>query len=129
MLYTKAKYITMKAKFILTILLAGVIQIAVSAANPGTLTQEQESTYWKAINLYQNEDYYASLLLFHHILDVNPENVELNYYVGMCYYNLGKPKLARWHFSIAAADNCCRMKIILLEHDNESDDNLLSYNQ
>ena len=129
MLYIRVKYITMKAKLIFIILLSLIINVATFAADPGPLTHEQETIYWKAVTLYQEEDYYASLLLFQSLLDVNTENVELNYYAGMCYYNLDKPKLAKWHFSFAANDNCCRIKIKLLAHDNENEGDLLSYNQ
>ncbi len=119
----------MKAKLILIILLAGILNVASFAADPGPLTHDQETIYWKAITYYQEENYYESLLLFQNLLDVNPENVELNYYTGMCYYHLNKPNLAKWHFSIAANDNCCRLKIIILAKDNENENNLLSYNQ
>jgi hypothetical protein len=119
----------MKAKLIFIIILSVIINIASFATDPGPLTPEQESLYWKAVKLYQEEDYYSSLLLFQHLLDVNPENVDLNYYAGMCYYNLDKPKLAKWHFSFAANDNCCRIKILLLARDNGNENNLLTYNQ
>jgi hypothetical protein len=129
MLYIIAKHITMKTKLFLTILLAGIINVATYAARYTPSTQQQENTYWKAIQYYQEEDFYSSLLLFKNLLDEDPENVELNYYTGMCYYNLDKPKLAKWHFSYAASDNCCRIKILLLARDNGNDNNLLSYNQ
>lgn len=119
----------MKTKLTLSLLFAVLVNIAVSAADPGPLTPTQETIYWKAITYYQEEDYYSSLLLFQSLLDINPENVELNYYAGMCYYNLNKPNLAKWHFSIASNDNCCRLKILLLARDNGSEKNLLSYNQ
>lgn len=119
----------MKTKLTLTLLLAVVLNVTTFAADPGPLTPTQESIYWKAIAYYQEEDYFASLLLFQNLLDLNPENVELNYHTGMCYYNLNKPNLAKWYFSIASNDNCCRLKIMLLAKDNGSEKNLLSYNQ
>jgi len=119
----------MKTKIFLILLLAVLINVATSAADPGPLTHDQETIYWNAIKNYQEENYYESLLLFQNLLDANPENVELNYYAGMCYYNLNKPNLAKWHFSIASSDNSCRLKIIILAKENENENNLLSYNQ
>jgi len=84
MLYKIAKYITMKTKLLLILLLAGIMNVAAFAADPGPLTHDQETIYWKAIKYYQEENYYESLLLFQNLLDANPENVELNYYTGMC---------------------------------------------
>ncbi|HEY4785333.1 MAG TPA: hypothetical protein VIH57_04765 [Bacteroidales bacterium] len=117
----------MKAHLYLILFFVCMINANVSAAEPKN--PEIENIYWKAVKYYQEEEYHAALLLFQHALSVNPENVELNYYVGMCYYNLNKPKLAKWYFSFAINDNCCRLKILLLARDSGSEDDLISYNQ
>lgn len=119
----------MKTKLTFIILLTAILNVTSFASDPGPLTQSQEAVYWKAIRLYQEEDYPMALLLFQNLLDSSAENVELNYYVGMCYYNLNKPKLAKWHFSFAVTDNCCRLKILLLARDSGTEKDLISYNQ
>ena len=119
----------MKAKIFITALLACIINVVALASDPGPMTKDIENTYWTAVKYFQEEDYNKALLNFQHVLDTNPENVELNYYVGMCYYYLNKPKLAKWHFSIAADDNNCRLKIMLLARDNDIENIPLSYNQ
>lgn len=129
MLYIIETFITMKIKLLFILLFATIVNVATFASDPGPMTKSQEDTYWKAIKYFQEEDFQVSLLLFQNLLDSNPENVELNYYAGMCYYNLNKPKLAKWHFSFAINDNCCRLKIILLARDSGTEKDLVSYNQ
>jgi hypothetical protein len=119
----------MNTKHIFIFLLATVLNVATFASDPGPLTQSQETIYWKAVRHFQEEDYQMALLLFQNLLDSNAENIELNYYAGMCYYNLNKLKLAKWHFSFAASDNCTRLKIILLARDSGKEKDLISYNQ
>jgi len=129
MLYIRETSITMKAKLFFLLLFAITFNTALFASNPVPLSKSQDTTYWKAIKYYQDEEFNSSLLLFKSLLDSKPEDAEINYYVGMCYYNLDKPKLAKLHFSIAVNDNICRLKIILLTRDSNTEGDLISYNQ
>jgi hypothetical protein len=117
----------MKAKLILILLLTSMVKMVI-AETPGTPVNEQDGIYWKAMTYYQEENYPQALLLFQHLLLKNPENIEINYYTGMCYFNLNRPRIAKWHLSIAAVDNCCRLKILVLTRSDHEDSDFVSYN-
>jgi hypothetical protein len=122
----------MKTKLLLFfVLFTSYVILPSVASSPDSLKKQQENTYWKAVKYFQDEDYSQAVHLFEYLLDTTTDSIELNYYVGMCYYKLNKPKLAKWHFSIASNDNCCRLKIMLLtrlDTEEENDDSeLLSY--
>ncbi len=104
----------MKKKLILLIMSAGIPNVTVFAPKGQISAKNKEDIYWKALKYYQDEDYAKAILMFKYLLDQDSENPDINYYAGMCFLNLNKPKLARLHFSKAMADNFCRMKIALL---------------
>jgi tetratricopeptide (TPR) repeat protein len=104
----------MKTKFILLIFLTGFLTITIQASDGQFKTKTQEDIYWKAVGYFQYENYAKAVLLFEYLLDLNPENTDLNFYTGMCFFNLNKPKIANWYFTKLADDNFYRLKIKLL---------------
>ena len=71
-----------------------------------------QNIYWKAIKLYSDENYSQAILYFDHLLVTDKYNYEYNYYTGMCFYYLNKPKLARFYFSNILEDTAYRLKVI-----------------
>jgi tetratricopeptide (TPR) repeat protein len=104
----------MKKQLILLTMSAGIANVTVFASKGQITEKEQEDVYWKGLKYYQEEDYAKAVLMFQYLLNQDSGNADINYYTGICFLNLNKPKLARWHFSKAMADNFCRMKILLL---------------
>lgn len=104
----------MKKRFILLIFLATFLNITMFAAKGQFQNKEQENIYWKALRYYQEENYAKAVLLFEHILDKDSGNAEVNFYTGMCFFNLNKPKIANWYFAKVADDVNYRLKINLL---------------
>jgi hypothetical protein len=104
----------MKKNLILLFMSAGIANVTVFASKGRISEKQKEDIYWKALKYYQEENYANAVTMFQYLLDQDSENPDINYYAGMCFLNLNKPKLARWHFSKAMSDNFCRMKIALL---------------
>ena len=103
----------MKTKFILLIFFTGFLNVTMFASK-GQLLKEQENIYWKAVRYFQDENYAKAVLLFEYILDNDTENADVNFYTGMCFFNLNKPKIANWYFTKLSDDNYYRLKIKLL---------------
>jgi thioredoxin-like negative regulator of GroEL len=109
----------MKTKIFLILLFTVLFKSSVMAEYDSQfIGSNQQENYWKAMKLFETEDFSKALLYFQNLLDQNSENYELNYYVGMCYHKLDKSKLAKVYFTIAAEDNICLMKIRLLAQNN-----------
>lgn len=102
----------MKTKIFLLLIFIGFVNISMLASKGHSQTKEQEDVYWKAIKYYQVENYAKAVLMFEYLLDMDSENGELNYYTGMCFLNLNKPKLAKWYFSKASEDSYSRLKVL-----------------
>jgi len=118
----------MQLKLIFILLFATLVNIAVMATSPAAPENGQDNIYWKAMTYYQEENYPQALLLFQHLLLKEPECTEINYYTGMCYFKLNRPKIAKWYLSIAAVDNCCRLKILVLTRSDIENSDYISYN-
>jgi tetratricopeptide (TPR) repeat protein len=83
-----------------------------------------QDLYWKAVKLYNEENYAKALLYFNSILDQDSENYEYNYYVGLCYFQMNQKKLAKYYFRNVTDDNVYKMKITLvtrIESDGENE--------
>jgi hypothetical protein len=104
----------MSTRLVFIIIFAGFVNVTMFAASSHSLTKEQENVYWKALRYYQEENYTKSLLIFEYLADQIPENDEFNYYVGMCFFHLNRPKLAKWYFAKVSEDNYSQLKILLL---------------
>lgn len=114
-----SKKTTMKTKIIFTLFFIVLFKGSVMAeASDQVIKKNLQENYWKAVKLFEAEDYSKSLLYFQNLLDQNSENYELNYYVGMCYHKLDKSKLANVYFKIAADDSVCLIKIRVLAQNN-----------
>jgi|ERR1035437_2608026 thioredoxin-like negative regulator of GroEL len=104
----------MKTKFILLIFFTGFLNVTMFASKGQLQNKEQETVYWKAVRYFQDENYAKAVLLFEYILDNDSDNANVNFYTGMCFFNLNKPKIANWYFTKVADDNYYRLKIKLL---------------
>lgn len=83
-----------------------------------------QDLYWKAVKLYNEENYAKALLYFNSILDQDPQNYEYNYYIGLCYFQINQKRLAKYYFRNVADDNVYKLKITLvtrIESDGESE--------
>lgn len=122
---TKKFLVAVYAKVIIIALFVFCLNSSTMAAAGQIISKAQEEVYWKAVKLYDSEDYSKALTQFQNLLEQNKENYELNYYAGMCYHNLHKPKIAETYFLVAADDNMLRLKIRMFTR-NSID--LYSYN-
>jgi thioredoxin-like negative regulator of GroEL len=104
----------MKKIFILLIFFTGFFNVTMFASKGQLQNKEQDNIYWKAVRYFQEENYAKAVLLFEYILDKDSENANVNFYTGMCFFNLNKPKIANWYFTKVADDNYYRLKIKLL---------------
>jgi len=103
----------MKTKFILLVFFACFAPMTILSAK-GLQTKEQENVYWKAVRYFQEENYAKAVLMFEYLLDIDSDNTEITFYTGMCFFNLNKPKIAKWYFAKVADDNYYRLQIKLL---------------
>lgn len=108
--------VCLKKKYFLLLAMVAILQVPKAEATSTSqyLTSEQREHYWKAVKLFESDEYAKALLYFQHILDENSGNCELNYYVGMCYYKLNRVKLSARYFEIAKEDSKCNVKILIL---------------
>lgn len=105
---------------VFTILL-GISPAVVKAGEPAPLVKQDK--YWKAIKLFDSEEYSQALLYFRDILEKDSANCELNYYVGMCYHKLEKAHLAAMYFKVAAQESIYLLKIrVLAQYNRENYD-------
>lgn len=92
-----------------------VIAINVSASNKEAEKEKKvQDIYWKAVKLYNTEDYAKALLYFNYIHDEDSENYEYNYYIGLCYFQMNQMKLAKYYFRNVTDDNVYKIKIMLI---------------
>ncbi len=112
-------------KKISTLLVLAVFAINVSASNTEAAKEKEiQDLYWKAVKFYNEEDYSKALMYFNYVLDQDSENYEYNYYVGLCYFQMNRIKLAKYYFRNISDDNLYKMKIMLVtrvESDVEGD--------
>lgn len=78
----------------------------------------KQEIYWKAVRLYNEESYGKAILYFRHLNESDPDNYEYSFYIGMCFHNLSKPKLARYYFTKVIDDNTYKFKIMLLTYNS-----------
>jgi energy-coupling factor transporter transmembrane protein EcfT len=119
----KKKYSIMKS---LLLIISLFVCVSMSIIANTTNSRTTEDIYWKAVKLYSEENYTKALLYFKHALDQNPTDSELNYYVGMCFHHLNKPKLASAYLSKAAGDRLMKLKIQLMTKNNLEEINYYS---
>lgn len=105
-------------KKILFLLLFCFSAICVSAQTVKKVETDSVSKeiYWKAVRLYNEEEFGKSVLYFNFLNESDPENYEYSFYLGMCFHNLNKTKLARYYFSKVIDDNTYKFKIMLLTY-------------
>lgn len=121
--YGYKKHSIMK-NLLLIISLFVCVNLNITANSPKNASTED--VYWKAVKLFSEENYAKALLYFNHALEQNPTDSELNYYVGMCFHHLNKPKLASVYLSKAASDRVMKLKIQLMTRDNLEEINYYS---
>jgi hypothetical protein len=110
-------HLTMK-KFILTHMLIFAALNMYAKPNENKISDnKKQEIYWKAVTLYSDENYTQALLYFNHLLIDDPKNDEFNYYLGMCYYYLDKPKLATYYFNFIVDNPIYKYRFIYTTHD------------
>lgn len=111
-----------KARII--ILVAGLSLSLFTKAN-NVLPQELPSTYWKALEYFQEENYAKSAQLFQALLKTDSTNVDFNFYTGMCLFRLKDLKNAKIYFVVATKDDFCRLKVRVFLRMEGMDDSFL----
>jgi len=119
----------MKKIFILIVL---AVNIFTAKCNPTTDAEENvnlNNLYWDAVKLYKSEDYALALRYFSFLNDQDADNYDYNYYTGMCYFHLNKPKLAKFYFNQLADNSVYTLKVKILSRleDNLGVENLEGY--
>lgn len=69
--------------------------------------------YWKAKITFEDADFKKSLLFFNYLLDQDPDNAELNIYVGLCYKRLSKEKIANYYLEKVPAGSSMMLKFMV----------------
>ena len=92
--------------FILFFTLTAVAQVpSKRKAQPVKLTKEQASAVKKEANdLFKSENYRAALELYTKLVNYDPEDVDFNYRLGMCYMNSNSIKGDAVEYFVKAAD-------------------------
>lgn len=96
------------------VLITAIISLASMSlfAAPGKGSEAYNSEiYWKAKSKFSDADFKLSLLLFNYLLELDPDNTELNAYVGLCYKNLCKEKIAQFYLCKVANDPAMMIRL------------------
>lgn len=81
--------------------------------NGSSFNDYNSKVYWKAKSTFTEANYKESLLLFSYLLDQNPDDTELNAYVGLCYKYLCKEKVANFYLEKVKSDHSMFIRLIL----------------
>ncbi len=102
------KFIKWSALTFLTFVFVSVTAFAQTTkkpAKPVVITKEQAAEIKKqAANLYKDNNYKAALDQYQKLVDFDPENMDYNYKLGICYINSNVDKSQAIQYFVKAAD-------------------------
>lgn len=106
------KHQTMK-KLIFVLVAVFLFASGIEAKSGNGSNDYNSKIYWKAKLTFTEANYKESLLLFTYLLDQNPDDTELNAYVGLCYKYLYKEKVANFYLEKVKSDHSMFIRLIL----------------
>lgn len=80
-----------------------------------SLSTEDQKVYDQAEKNFVYEEYQTALPTFLKLLENNPEDLDLNYHVGMCYFFMKEKEKAVPYLEKASLDRTLKVKILFFE--------------
>jgi thioredoxin-like negative regulator of GroEL len=95
--------------------------LSVNAASPvknvkmSSFSEKEQLTYNKAEKDFSYEEYQVALPGFLSLLEQNPEDLDLNFHVGMCYFFMKDSEKAAIYLDKASTDRSLKIRIEFLK--------------
>jgi hypothetical protein len=87
-----------------------------NSASTSSFSAEDQQVFNKASKDFDYEEYQAALPSFLALLDKNPEDLNLNFHVGMCYFYMKDEVKAATYLDKAATDRSLKIRIMFLKN-------------
>jgi tetratricopeptide (TPR) repeat protein len=115
--------------FLLTSLLIITTNVFAGGVNTSlkarAYSAEEQKTYDKAEKNFAYEEFQEALSSFLSLADQNPDDLDLNFHVGMCYFYLHDETKAAPYLEKASIDRALQVRILFLKKLSEKSNVIL----